>query len=197
MQAVGSTAPAPPSAATLTGPSLPAANPAPRIHRAVALYVRGIEMVAIGATVVLALLAALQVFFRYALGESLFWSEELMRYLMIWVAYLVAGLAYSRGEMLGMRFVVDAASPRLRRAIDLAGRLLVVAFLLVVAVYGFEFAWRTREQEAVALEISLAWIHASVPAGAVLLAVHVLFSGLFAGVLPREGADAHALEAQL
>lgn len=47
-----------------------------------------------------ALLAAMvvmviaQVFFRYVLNDSLGWTEELAKYLMVWVACLVAPWAY-------------------------------------------------------------------------------------------------------
>ena len=67
------------------------------------------------------LVAGLHVFYRYVLADSLFWSEELMRDPMVWTAYLCAGLAYSRGEMLGMRMVVDACLLLLRTAIFTLG----------------------------------------------------------------------------
>lgn len=53
--------------------------------------------------VVAALLAAMtalvfaNVAMRYLLGHSLTWVEELTRYMMIWLAYLGAGLAWRAG----------------------------------------------------------------------------------------------------
>lgn len=156
------------------------------------LYLTTVKSLAIGGIAVMAFVATLQVFYRYVLGESLFWSEELMRSLMVWVAFLTAGVAYSRGEMLGMHFFLDIVPPSIRRYLEFAGRILIVVFLLVVAWYGFEFTRRTSEQEAVALEISLGWLHASIPVGCLLLAAHVLFAGLFrSGLLQSE--DQHSL----
>jgi TRAP-type C4-dicarboxylate transport system permease small subunit len=146
-------------------------------------YFTLLEGLAIIAITVMTLVAGLQVFYRYVLADSLFWSEELMRYLMVWTAFLCAGLAYSRGEMLGMRFAVDACPPALRRLIDGLGRAAAVVMLGVVAWYGGQFAWRTAEEEAVALQVSMLWIHAAVPLGAALLALHVLFTGFFRSVL--------------
>lgn len=164
----------------VVAPSMPDRPALPKAHvRIVSVYYAGIEMLAIAAIVVMTGVAGLQVFYRYVLSDSLFWSEELMRYLMVWTAYLCAGMAYSRGEMLGMRFLVDACPPRVRAVVDGISRLIVVALLCSVAWYGLQFTLRTRAEEAVALEISLLWIHASVPIGAALLAVHVLFTGHF------------------
>ena len=160
--------------------TVPAAGPT---RGFAARYITTLETLAIAAIAAMTLVAGLQVFYRYVLADSLFWSEELMRYLMVWTAYLCAGLAYSRGEMLGMRMVVDACPPPLRTAIDWVGRGLVTVLLLVIVWSGVEFALRTRHEEATALRVSMLWIHASVPIGAALLAVHVIFSGFFRGVV--------------
>ena len=45
----------------------------------------------------MALLVAVQVFFRYALNHSIFWSEELARFLLIWLTFLGASVVYYRG----------------------------------------------------------------------------------------------------
>ena len=136
------------------------------------------EGLLIAGMAVVVVLAVLQVFFRYAVGMSLSWSEEALRYLMIWVSSLGFGLAYARGDMIGMALLVAALPPRLAGWIALLGRLLVVALMLTIAWYGWQFAWRTRAATATALPISMLSIHLSVAVGAILIALHAL-----AGVL--------------
>ena len=82
------------------------------VVRIAGFYTRAVETAAIVAMVMLVTVAAYQVFCRYVLNASLFWSEELMRYLMIWTAFLTAGIVYTRGGFLGMRALVDAAPQR-------------------------------------------------------------------------------------
>ena len=154
-----------------------------RQARVVDVYFAVLEWAVIAAIASMTVIAGLQVFFRYVLSDSLFWSEEVMRYIMAWTAFLSAGMAYSRGDMLGMRFLVEAIPASLRRVVDWISRLVMVVLLCVIAWYGFDFAIRTRFEEATALEISMLWIHLSVPVGAVLLAIHVLFTGYFRSVL--------------
>jgi TRAP-type C4-dicarboxylate transport system permease small subunit len=144
------------------------------VARIAAFYTRAVESAAIVAMVMLVTVAAYQVFCRYVLNASLFWSEELMRYLMIWTTFLTAGIVYTRGGFLGMRALMDAAPTRLRLAADTVGRLAILTFLLVVAWYGFEFAIRTAPSQAVALQFSMFWVHVSVPVGCVLMTLHVI-----------------------
>lgn len=137
-------------------------------------YVWLIEAFGILSIAVVAVVAVLQVLFRYVIGSSLYWSEELMRYLTIWSVFSIAGLAYSRGEMLGFTVLVDSLPKLPQQAVKLAVRIVVVIFLAVVAWYGFDFAWRTRNDYAIALRISMFWIHLSIPVGCVLMAIHVI-----------------------
>ncbi|WP_163849234.1 TRAP transporter small permease [Pseudooceanicola aestuarii] len=120
------------------------------------------------------LLAALQVFFRYVVGASLSWSEEALRYLMIWIAFLGIGLAYARGEMIGMELLTSALPPRLGKTVGLAGRALILAMMIAIAIYGWQFAWKTRAGTATAIPISMFWVHIAVAVGAVLVGLHVI-----------------------
>lgn len=137
-------------------------------------YVWLVETFGILSMAVVAFIAVLQVVFRYVIGASLYWSEELMRYLTIWSVFGVAGLAYSRGEMLGFTVLVDAMPRSPRQMVKLAVRIVIVVFLTVIAWYGFDFAWRTHNDLATALRISMFWVHLSIPVGCVLMAIHVI-----------------------
>ena len=139
-------------------------------------YVGSIEGLLIAGMAALVVLAALQVFFRYALGMSLSWSEEALRYLMIWITSLGVGLAYSRGDMIGMELLLNALPSSMARWVALVGRLLVVALMGFVVFYGWQFAWRTRHATATAIPISLFWVHISIAVGALLIGLHAVAS---------------------
>jgi TRAP-type C4-dicarboxylate transport system permease small subunit len=144
---------------------------AARLARA---YVRLIEFVGIFGIAFVTFIAILQVFFRYVVGASLFWSEELMRYAMIWIVFLVAGLAYNRGEMLGAELAVNLLPPRWRRAVDLVGRAAIVVLLLVLAWYGTIISLQAAVSTAPALDVPMGYLHAAIPVGSILLALHVI-----------------------
>lgn len=165
------------------------AEPPSTLLRACRVYQRFIDTAGIVLIAAIAIVAGLQVYFRYVVGASLYWSEELMRYMMEWAAFLLAGTAYSRGEMLGFTLFIDMLPPRLRRLALLIGRIAIVAFLGVVVFYGIDFAWRTRQDFATALQISMVWVHSSVVVGSVLMILHVIAAQLAGDqpMVPDEG----------
>ncbi len=141
-------------------------------------YVAAVEAFCFAGIGVILIVGVLQVIFRYALGNSLYWSEELLRYLMLWVVACGAGISYTRGQFLGMRMLVEKLPQPLRRTADVVSAVLMLVFLAVVIGYGFTFAWGTRLQTAVALGISMFWVHLSVVVAAALVALHVFLNDL-------------------
>ncbi|AJE46701.1 TRAP transporter small permease [Celeribacter indicus] len=138
------------------------------------LYQTLIDGLAIFGTAVVLVVGGLQVWFRYMTDASLIWSEEVMRYVMLWLVMICAGRAYSARQFLGMRGLVELLPRPAVRAIDLASGVVTIVFLGVIAYYGADFAWRTRLQTASTLNVSLFWIHLAICVGPILLAVHVL-----------------------
>ncbi|WP_112323737.1 TRAP transporter small permease [Oceanibium sediminis] len=157
---------------------------------AMSRFVRGylavLETMLITGMVAVVVIAAVQVFFRYVVGASLSWSEEALRYTMIWISSLGAGLAYSRGEMIGMNLLVNNLPRPLSLAVQVAGRLLVLAAMGFVMYYGWQFAVKTAAGRAVALPVTMFWLHVSIAVSALLISIHVLANlvGLLSG--PRD-----------
>ncbi|OYU37889.1 MAG: C4-dicarboxylate ABC transporter permease [Pseudorhodobacter sp. PARRP1] len=148
-------------------------------------YRLAVETICMAGISLVAILGGLQVWFRYVSGSSLVWSEEVMRLSMIWTVMLGSGLAYSRGQFLGMRFVVEAMPPRIARACDILAAVLVIGFLVAIAWYGWVFAWKTRLQSSSTLGYSLIWLHGAIVVGAVLMALHVLAETLWGKGVPK------------
>ena len=145
----------------------------PPLTRFVRRYVAILETLLISGVAAVVVIATLQVFFRYVVGASLSWSEEALRYIMIWITSLGLGLAYSRGEMIGMELLVHLLPPRAALVVTQAGRVLVLAMMLTIAWYGWKFAWKTRGGTATAIPVSMFLIHISVAVGSLLVALHV------------------------
>lgn len=151
--------------------------------RAVRAYVTILETLLITGMVAVVVIAALQVFFRYVVGASLSWSEEALRYLMIWISSLGAGLAYSRGEMIGMTMLISILPRPLSLAVQIAGRLLILAAMGLIIYYGWRFAVKTGAGRAVAIPVSMFWLHISIAVSCFLISLHILASlvGLLRG----------------
>ena len=112
---------------------------------------------------------------RYTTGDSIVWAEEVARHMMIWVTFLGSGLV--------LRFGGHVAIDNLHRSVSTRAaqimRLLIVVglggFFLVMTWFSVQYVWATRFQTTPATDIPFAYVYAAMPAGFVLLLIHLLF----------------------
>ena len=125
----------------------------------------------IGATAAVLIVA---VFFRYGLNNSIRWSEEVARALMIWMTFTAIPLAWRKTSTDHDQFVrVDLAvrvlPPRIALLIEALCLLAILVFLLVLGWNGMELALRSARQYLASVQISYFWIYLSVPVGCALM----------------------------
>ena len=73
---------------------------------------------------------------RYVLGDQARWSEELARFLLVWVSFLGAALAYAGQQHLGIDLLVTRFDPWTRRMAECIVHGLVALFAFGVMGYG-------------------------------------------------------------
>ena len=135
---------------------------------------QAVEYLLFGMGFGMAVLVAVQVFFRYVLNHSLFWSEELARFLLVWLTFLGASVVYYRGVNACVDFLYLRMGRKGRRNLDLAVHLVSLAFFIVMIIYGWQFAHFVRNQYSAALYLPK-WIpHAIIPLSGIILTVHAL-----------------------
>lgn len=121
-------------------------------------------------------LTFLQVLNRYALSLPLFWTEEVIRLLLVWIVLLATPLALYRHDEIVVD-LVNLPTPALRRAKTLAVVLASVVFCAVLAWSGYAFTLRGLPAQSSTLGISRAWFYAPIPIGAVLSILALLARG--------------------
>ncbi|MYA06559.1 MAG: TRAP transporter small permease [Holophagales bacterium] len=115
-----------------------------------------------------------QVVFRYVLQASLSWSEELARFLLMWLAALSTAYAMKTGAHFALHFVVDRTPPAMRRLIGSAVALSAAAFLAVFAYQSLRFAIEVHDMLAPATRMSMAVPYSSAFVGSTLTLYYVL-----------------------
>ena len=106
-------------------------------------------------TAAMTVVVLLGVFTRYVLNDALPWTEELARYILIWLSWLGGEIAMRRGSHIAVDLFIDKLSPRTRSVVVLLGRSLVLVFLAICVVYGIDLARRVGMQSTIALGISM------------------------------------------
>jgi len=135
---------------------------------------RAIEYLLFGLGFSMAILVAVQVFCRYVLNSSLFWSEELARYMLVWLSFFGATVAYYRNLHPGVDALTSRLPPEKQRFFRLVVHLTSMTLALVMVVSGLQFAWFVRLQISPALAIPKWIILAVIPASGTVLLVHGL-----------------------
>lgn len=127
-------------------------------------------------TILVALVAVTfsQVVFRYVLQASLSWSEELARFLLMWLAALATAYAMKTGAHFALHFVVDRTPPAAQRVIGSAVALSAAAFLVVFAYQSLRFAIEVHDMLAPATRMSMAVPYSSAFVGSTLALYYVL-----------------------
>jgi TRAP-type C4-dicarboxylate transport system permease small subunit len=131
-----------------------------------------IEYLLFGLGFSMAILVAVQVFFRYVLNQSLFWSEELARYLLVWLTFLGASCAYYRHAHPGVGILYNRMPPALRKACALVIHLASMGLFVVMVVYGYQFAHFVRLQTTPALQLPKWLVLGIIPVSGLVLLIH-------------------------
>ncbi len=110
-----------------------------------------------------------QVVFRYVLLAPLSWSEELARFLLLWLASLSAAYAFKLRSHFALTFVVDWFAPKTQRYLRSLVTFIVAGFLLVFIRQSFSFTLAVRDQIAPGTQMSRAIPYSTALAGSVLM----------------------------
>jgi TRAP-type transport system small permease protein len=131
---------------------------------------------------VMTVVVLLQVIYRYLLSQPLYWSEELARFLFVWISILGAALSVQRRGHFGMDFFFRMLPDKGKRFLMFLIYLLMGGVVAVLLVQGIALVQKTAAQLSPAMEISMGWAYACLPAGSCLMAIHLLV------IIFREGA---------
>lgn len=119
-----------------------------------------------------------QVFSRYVLRSPLGWSEELSRYVFVWIVFLAAWAAFKEGGHLAMDLVVGRLRPVLRRWIGKLIDGILLLFLLFVITTAPEILGITARQTSAVLNIPMSYVYLALPTAAVLMIGEILLGWL-------------------
>jgi len=119
-----------------------------------------------------------QVFGRYVLDKAPSWSEELARYLVIWMTMLGASAVLRSGGHITITALLDALPRNLARAVVLVRDLLLLLCALVLVWFGYQFAEINGFQSSAAFEVPMSYVYGSLWVGAALLIVMLGLSRL-------------------
>ena len=89
------------------------------------------SLVVLIAGIIVAIVTA-EVTLRYLFSHSMIFTEELSRYLMVWIVFLGSALAIRDGSHIHIQILVKRLSPRMQQIVKLTAYALIIAFLVFI-----------------------------------------------------------------
>jgi TRAP-type C4-dicarboxylate transport system permease small subunit len=108
---------------------------------------------------------------RYFLGSAIAWSEEISRFILIWMAFFGAILAYINNEHLGLDLVVRKLPVRLGCAVETIAYLLIAYSLCLLITGGYALAENSITWLSPATGTSYGYVYMIVPICASIMLV--------------------------
>lgn len=120
-----------------------------------------------------------QVTSRYVFKNPSSFTDELSRYMLIWVGMLGAAYVAGKNEHLAIDIILTSLKERLQKKVLVLVSVLVMAFALTVMVIGganLVYITFILGQKSAALQIPLAYVYSIIPFSGLLVAYYQIFA---------------------
>lgn len=116
-----------------------------------------------------------QVISRYLFNFPIMWTDEIGRYVFIWIVYLGSAAAFKNKAHLIVDVFTQKMSHKLQFCLNLFFYIVITLFLFLVFVYGLQYAMNNMGNPAYSTSVvSLGAAYASVPVGALLMIINIM-----------------------
>ena len=122
-----------------------------------------------------------QVISRYIFSSPSSWTEEVARFLLIWIAVLGAAYAFRTSAHLGLDIVPKKLIGKPAKMLKLFTLLVVVAFSVAVLIIGggglVALTWELKQYSAV-LGLPIAFVYSVIPITGTIICIYAAASAL-------------------
>ena len=111
----------------------------------------------------------LQFFTRYVLNNSVAWTEEIGRYLLMTLTFVGAAIVFRRGSNIAVQLFVDILPGPLGRIVRFVVDVITVGFVALLVWFSWTVSQRMSIQRMTVIDMSMTVVYAGVGLGCVLM----------------------------
>jgi len=123
---------------------------------------------------VMTLSAFLQVIFRYVLEYPLIWTEEIARFMFVWLTFLGSAAAIRTKNHIAMDLLVNKFPKKMQKSVNMLALVIFLGFCLLLIKQGIFLTATNMEQTSDALGIPMGFPYLAIPVGSALMAFFIL-----------------------
>ncbi len=134
-----------------------------------------IEVIIAIQVTILSIVVLAQVIFRYVLNQPLAWSEEIARFLLIWIVLLAAAVGVKRKSHFSVDILTKKFTERTNQLLSFAMDIFLFILIFdVMVINGMYLTKMTFRQISPALNIRVAYVYSAVLVGGILSCCYIL-----------------------
>lgn len=108
---------------------------------------------------------------RRVFNNSIIWSEEMVRYMFIWMFFLGMPICTMKGEHIALDITATKIHGEAKRIYLIIIEAICVVLDVAIAYLGVPFAINNMNQKSAALHIPYGYVNMAIPVGAALMAI--------------------------
>ena len=114
------------------------------------------------------------VFSRYLFNFVASWSEEVPRYLLVWIGFLGAALAVHHKDHIGFDFIYNLFPSRAQQVLGLLLNIGIATIGLIMLVYGIDFVKQFGGDWMESIPFTNVWFYISLPISGGLIILYII-----------------------
>jgi len=140
-----------------------------QIRKATDVLVKVIEHILWVLLTAAVICVVLQVFSRYVLGNSFTWTEQMARYMFIWMVMLGVPVAYHRKIFLNFDMIQNALPEKTRYVLDIVIKVVTMLFSCYYFVASLQLVIQTMGRTASGVKVPFWALYGAQPIFCILL----------------------------
>lgn len=124
--------------------------------------------------IIMTILVFWQVVARFIIGSPLTFSEEVSRFLMVWLAFLGAAYAFKKGSLISVNALTDFISEKTLKVFNIVVLVMCTVFSLLLVYYGFDMVSQVSYQIAPSTRLSMGVPYLAMPVGGIIIFLNAL-----------------------
>jgi len=124
--------------------------------------------------IIMVSLVFLQVLTRFVVNYPISWTEEISRYLMIYIIFLGSALLVRKRAHIAVDFLLEIVKSKAKSILDMIVLIVSIIFFAILLVFGTQLTFIVIGQTTPNLQFSMAWAYAAVPIGGLLMFLNAL-----------------------
>lgn len=133
-----------------------------------------IKYAAYSTFLLLAALVFAQVVTRFVISYPLAWTEEISRYLTIYIVFLGSALAMRQRQHIAIDFLTEIVSAVNKRRLNIVILIICAVFFAALTYFGTVLTITVAGQSTPTLQFSMAWAYAAIPLGSFMMLLNTV-----------------------